>query len=101
MTGKFTILDLSTPDGTYSEPVCVDNLSCKPYSVYANTYFTSYPDLELELINNTVAGNGIFAIPWILFGTHKGPVGGYSACCQFIADENGKVLKVIGCLCPE
>ncbi len=103
------ILDSLTPDGTYSDPVGGENLSGQSYADYINTLFTAFPDLKLELINNTVASNGMVAAPWILFGTHKGPVGDYSPTnraidlpgCDFITVDNGKVKKVIGYFDPE
>ena len=98
------ILDSLTPDGTYSDPVGGENLSGKAYADYANSLFTAFPDLRLELISNTVASNGLVAAPWLLFGTHKGPVGDYAPTnrsivlpgCDFITVEKGKVKKVVG-----
>ncbi len=103
------ILGSLTPDGTYSDPVGGDNLSGQAYADYASSLFAAFPDLKLELISNTVASNGIVAAPWILFGTHKGPVGDYAPTnreislpgCDFITVENGKVKKVIGYFDPE
>ena len=103
------ILDSLTPDGTYSDPVGGDNLSGQNYADYANTLFTAFPDLKLELISNTVASNGMVAAPWILTGTHKGPVGDYAPTnrlitlpgCDFITVEGGKVKQVIGYFDPE
>lgn len=103
------ILDSLTADGTYSDPIGGENLSGQFYSEYIKTLFTAFPDLKLELISNTVASNGIVAAPWLLFGTHKGPVGPYSPTnraitlpgCDFITVENGKVKKVIGYFDPE
>ena len=98
------ILSTLTPDGTYSDPVGGENLSGQDYADYATSLFTAFPDLKLELISNTVASNGTVAAPWLLFGTHKGPVGDYAPTnreiilpgCDFIIVENGKVKKVIG-----
>ena len=95
------ILSSLTPDGTYSDPVGGENLSGQAYADYATSLFTAFPDLKLELISNTVASNGIVAAPWLLFGTHKGPVGDYAPTnrqiilpgCDFITVENGKVKK--------
>lgn len=103
------ILDSLTPDGTYSDPVGGANLSGETYADYANTLFTAFPDLKLELINNTRASNNMVAAPWLLIGTHKGLVGDYSATnklitlpgCDFIIVENGKVKKVMGYFDPE
>tara|TARA_R110002096_G_scaffold256917_1_gene450159 strand:- start:131 stop:529 length:399 start_codon:yes stop_codon:yes gene_type:complete len=103
------ILSSLTPDGTYSDPVGGENLSGQAYADYASSLFTAFPDLKLELISNTVASNGIVAAPWLLFGTHKGPVGDYAPTnrevilpgCDFITVENGKVKKVIGYFDPE
>jgi steroid delta-isomerase-like uncharacterized protein len=103
------ILDTLTSDGTYSDPVGGKDLSGKAYAEYANSLFTAFPDLKLELISNTVASNGIVAAPWILFGTHRGPIGDYSPTnreinlpgCDFLTVENGKVKMVIGYFDPE
>lgn len=103
------ILGSLTPDGTYSDPVGGDNLSGQAYADYASSLFAAFPDLKLELISNTVASNGIVAAPWLLFGTHKGPVGDYAPTnreislpgCDFITVENHKVKKVIGYFDPE
>jgi steroid delta-isomerase-like uncharacterized protein len=102
------ILDSLTPDGTYSDPVGGENLSGQSYADYVNTLFTAFPDLKLELISNTVASDGTVAAPWILYGTHKGPVGDYTPTnraitlpgCDFITIEKGKVKKVIGYFDP-
>ena len=103
------ILDSLTPDGTYSDPVGGENLSGQAYADYANSLFTAFPDLKLELISNIVASNGMVAAPWLLFGTHKGPVGNFQPTnraiilpgCDFITVENGKVKKVRGYFDPE
>lgn len=103
------ILDSLTTDGTYSDPIGGENLSGQAYADYANSLFTAFPDLSLELINNTVASNGMVAAPWLLLATHKGAVGEYSATnklitlpgCDFIIVENGKVKKVMGYFDPE
>lgn len=103
------ILDSLAPDGTYSDPVGGENLSGQAYADYANSLFTAFPDLKLELISNTVASNGMVAAPWLLFGTHKGPVGDLQPTnraitlpgCDFITVEDGKVKKVRGYFDPE
>lgn len=103
------ILDTLTPDGTYSDPVGGENLSGQAYADYANSLFAAFPDLKLELIANTVASNDMVAAPWLLFGTHKGPVGDFQPTerkiilpgCDFITVENGKVKKVRGYFDPE
>ena len=103
------ILDSLTPDGTYSDSSGAENLSGKAYADYANSLFTAFPDLKLELISNTVASNGMVAAPWLLFGTHKGPVGDFQPTnrvitlpgCDFITVENGKVKNVLAYFDPE
>jgi steroid delta-isomerase-like uncharacterized protein len=104
-----TILSTLTADGTYSDPVGGENLSGQAYADYANTLFTAFPDLKLELISNTVASNGMVAAPWLLCGTHEGPVGDFTPThrkiclpgCDFISVEHGKVKKVIGYFDPQ
>ena len=91
------ILNTLTAGGTYSDPVGGENLSGQAYADYANTLFTAFPDLKLELISNTVASNGMVAAPWLLLGTHEGPVGDFTPThrkiclpgCDFITVENG------------
>lgn len=103
------ILDSLTPDGTYSDPVGGKDLTGQAYADYANSLFTAFPDLKLELISNTVASNRMVAAPWLLFGTHKGPVGDFRPTnrkiilpgCDFITVENGKVKTVQGYFDPE
>lgn len=103
------ILNSLAPDGTYSDPVGGENLSGQDYANYAASLFAAFPDLKLELISNTVASNGTVAAPWLLFGTHKGPVGDYTPTnreitlpgCDFITIENGKVKQVIGYFDPD
>lgn len=103
------ILNTFTSDGTYSDPVGGINLSGKAYEDYANSLFTAFPDLKLELITNTVASNGLVAAPWLLFGTHEGPVGDFQPTghtitlpgCDFITVDNGKIKNVQGYFDPE
>ena len=103
------ILNTLTPDGTYSDPVGGENLSGQSYADYANSLFSAFPDLRLELIANTVASNGMVAAPWLLFGTHEGQVGDFTPThrkiilpgCDFIIVENDKVKKVMGYFDPQ
>lgn len=103
------ILDSLTSDGTYSDPVGGNNLSGSNYEDYANSLFNAFPDLSLELISNNLASNGFVAAPWLLFGTHKGPVGDFAPTnnkiilpgCDFITVKDGKVQNVIGYFDPE
>lgn len=103
------ILNTLTPDGTYSDPVGGENLSGQAFANYANSLFTAFPDLKLELISNTVASNGMVAAPWLLFGTHEGPVADFTPThrqiclpgCDYITVENGKVKKVMGYFDPD
>ena len=103
------ILDSLTPDGTYSDPVGGKNLSGQSYADYANSLFSAFPDLELELISNTIASTNIVSAPWLLFGTHQGSVGEYQPTnhkivlpgCDFITVENGKVKTVRGYFDPD
>lgn len=103
------ILDSLTPDGTYSDPVGGVNLSGQAYADYANSLFSAFPDLKLELISNIVASNGMVAAPWLLFGTHQGVVGDFQPTercitlpgCDFITVENSKVKEVRGYFDPD
>lgn len=103
------ILNTLTPDGTYSDPVGGVNLSGQAYADYANSLFAAFPDLKLELISNIVASNGMVAAPWLLHGTHEGPVGDFTPThrriclpgCDFIKTENGKVKNVMGYFDPD
>ena len=103
------ILATVTGDGTYSDPVGGKHLSGQKYADYAASLFTAFPDLKLELIANLVASNGMVAAPWLLFGTHQGPVGDIQPTgrsitlpgCDFITVENGKIKEVLGYFDPE
>ncbi len=103
------ILATFTIDGTYSDPVGGKNLSGQNYADYASSLFITFPDLKLELIENSVASTGVIAAPWLLFGTHQGPVGELQATgksivlpgCDFITVENEKIKQVIGYFDPE
>ena len=103
------ILSTFTSDGTYSDPVGGDNLSGQAYADYANSLFAAFPDLKLELISNKIASNGMVSAPWLLFGTHQGPVGelqptGNSVVlpgCDFITVKKGKIKQVLGYFDPD
>ncbi|MEM7400418.1 MAG: ester cyclase, partial [Pseudomonadota bacterium] len=70
--------------------------------------FMAFPDLKLELISNKQASNGMISAPWLLFGTHQGPVGelepsGKSVVLpgwDFITVDNGKIKQVLGYFDP-
>ena len=103
------ILETFTEDGIYSDPVGGKNLSGQVYSDYAASLFSAFPDLKLELIANTVASNGMVTAPWLLFGTHQGPVGDIQPTgraislpgCDFITVQDGKIKEVRGYFDPE
>ena len=103
------ILATFASDGSYSDPVGGKNLSGQKYVDYVNSLFTAFPDLKLELISNKIASNGMVSAPWLLFGTHQGPVGELEPTgkaiilpgCDFIEVENGKIKQVLGYFDPE
>ena len=103
------VLETFTDDGTYSDPIGGQNLSGQAYAYYIESLLTAFPDLKLELIANAVASNGMLAAPWLLQGTHQGPVGeikptGHSITlpgCDFISVRNGKIQEVRGYFDPD
>ncbi len=103
------ILNTFTSEGVYSDPIGGQNLFGDNYVDYANSLFNAFLDLRLELIANTVASNGMVAAPWLLFGTHQGPVGDLQPTgreitlpgCDFISIENGKIKEVRGYFDPD
>lgn len=103
------ILDTFTDTGTYSDPIGGKNLAGQSYVDYINSLFAAFPDLRLELITNTVASNDMVTSPWLLFGTHLGPVGDMQPTgnsitlpgCDFITVENGKIETVRGYFDPD
>jgi steroid delta-isomerase-like uncharacterized protein len=103
------ILNTFTEKGTYSDPIGGKNLSGQLYADYIQSLFVAFPDLKLELISNIVATNGMVAAPWLLFGTHQGPVGDFKPTgnlitlpgCDFVSVENGKIQTVRGYFDPD
>lgn len=103
------IVDTFNDDGTYSDPVGGQQLSGQSFADYVQSLFVAFPDLRLELIANTSASNGMIAAPWLLFGTHRGPVGDLQATgntivlpgCDFITVDKGKIHEVRGYFDPD
>ena len=98
------VMDLYTPDGTYEDPATEGPLSGQAISDYADGLFTAFPDLKLELISQASTSIGQIAVPWLLFGTHQGPLGEMATTgksvtvrgCDYIVVEDGKLKSVYG-----
>lgn len=98
------VINLYADDGTYEDPATGGPLSGAAIGDYAQGLFTAFPDLRLELISQAETSIGQVAVPWLLFGTHQGPLGemeatGKSAVlrgCDYIVVEDGKLKTVYG-----
>ena len=95
-------------EGSYCDPVAGKPLQGDAIGQHAQSLFDAFPDLKLELICNTQASNGMIAAPWLLFGTHDGPLAEHQATgkpvvlhgCDFITVSNGKIDAVQGFFDP-
>lgn len=103
------ILGTFTSDGSYNDPIGGANLAGEGYAAYCDSLFLAFPDLHLELISSVQASSGWFAVPWVLRGTHKGPVGELAGSgnsvvlpgCDFILLESDKIKCVKGYFDPQ
>ena len=97
------IVALFNTGGTYSDP-SAGVLTGNAIGDYAQVLFKAFPDLKLELISKVKASNNMFAVPWLLFGTHEGqlqdiaPTGRRVVLtgCDFISISNDKLDVVQG-----
>lgn len=98
------VVALFADGGTYEDPAAGRPLSGAAIGEYAQGLFTAFPDLKLELIGQLPVSAGQIAVPWLLFGTHRGPLGdtpptGKSIVlrgCDFISVADGKLQVVYG-----
>ncbi len=98
------VIDLYAEDGTYQDPATEIPLSGRAIGDYAEGLFAAFPDLRLELISQAETSIGQIAVPWLLFGTHQGPLGETPATgksvtirgCDYIVVEDGKLKTVYG-----
>lgn len=98
------VIDLYAEDGTYQDPATESPLSGQAIGDYAEALFAAFPDLKLELISQADTSIGQVAVPWLLFGTHQGPLGEMEATgksvairgCDYIVVEDGKLKTVYG-----
>lgn len=98
------VMNLYADDGTYEDPATDGPLSGAAIGDYAQGLFDAFPDLKLELISQAETSIGQIAVPWLLFGTHRGPLGEMEATgksvtlrgCDYIVVEDGKLKTVYG-----
>ena len=102
------ILATFNDGGIYSDPAAGTGLQGKAIADYADSLFTAFPDIHLELVSHQVASNGMIVAPWILFGTHLGELAGHMPTsskvellgCDFIVCSRGKIDSVTGVFDP-
>lgn len=98
------VLSLFNPDGSYHDSATQEALRGPAIADYAQALFTAFPDLRLEMLPISRASTGVYAAPWILFGTHQGELMGHQATgkkvvltgCDFIRLSQGKLDSVRG-----
>ena len=98
------VMNVYTEDGSYEDPTTGGPLTGAAIGDYAQSLFDAFPDLKLELISQAPTSIGQIAVPWLLFGTHQGPLGEMAATgksivlrgCDYIVVENGKLKMVYG-----
>ncbi|MBC6414613.1 MAG: ester cyclase [Chromatiales bacterium] len=84
-----TILTTYAEGGSYSDPATGGKLTGAAIAEYADALFTAFPDMSVELISSAEASNGMIAAPWIILGTHNGPLMDKPA--------TGKKIVLLGC----
>ena len=62
--------------GTYNNPNADQPLTGAAIGAFAQSVFTAFPDLSLEVISIGDTGGGLVALQWVLRGTNTGPLGG-------------------------
>ncbi len=98
------VMDVYAEDGSYEDPVTGGPLTGAAIGEYAEGLFGAFPDLKLELISQSPTSIGQIAVPWLLFGTHQGPLGEMAATgkpvvvrgCDYIVVEGGNLKMVYG-----
>jgi len=98
------VVALFADGGSYEDPVTGSPLTGDAIGEYAKGLFAAFPDLKLELISQAPTSTGQIAVPWLLFGTHQGPLGEMEATgrsvvlqgCDYIEVENEKLQLVYG-----
>ncbi len=98
------VVALFADGGSYEDPVTGSPLTGDAIGEYAKGLFAAFPDLKLELISQAPTSTGQIAVPWLLFGTHQGPLGEMEATgrsvvlqgCDYIEVEDEKLRLVYG-----
>jgi len=62
-----------TKDGTYCSPHTYPGLNMDGFAEFAETVWTSFPDLQVKLLNVGEIEAGVGATHWIVTGTNTGP----------------------------
>ena len=60
--------------GTYRTPRKGHDLTGQAIGDFAKSVWVAFPDASLEIVRIGVTGGGLFAIQWMLHGTHTGPL---------------------------
>jgi steroid delta-isomerase-like uncharacterized protein len=82
-------------DGTYSDPVTDGPLTGAAIARFAETLFTSFPDLGFEISSNVETGGGV-VLEWIMSGTNTGSLRGLPPTGKRIAVPGIDVIRVSG-----
>ena len=99
-----TILATFAKGGTYSDPATQGAIKGQAIAEYAQSLFDAFPDMSVELISSAEASIGMFAAPWIIFGTNDGTLMGNQPTgkrvvikgCDFMKAEGGLLTSVVG-----
>lgn len=97
------ILETYANGGSYSDPATGGKLEGAAIAEYAQALFTAFPDMSIEYIGSVEANSGLIAAPWIIFGTHDGPLMGNEATgnkivlpgCDFIKTTEGGLIESV------
>jgi steroid delta-isomerase-like uncharacterized protein len=82
-------------DGTYSDPVTDGPLTGAAIARFAETLFTSFPDLGFEISSNVETSGGV-VLEWIMSGTNTGSLRGLPPTGKRIALPGIDVIRVSG-----
>ena len=98
------ILATFSEGGSYSDPATKGKIKGAEIAAYAQSLFTAFPDMSIELISSSEASNGVIAAPWIIFATNDGSLLGNKPTgkkivlhgCDFIKSNGGLLVSVEG-----
>ena len=98
------VVALFNVGGSYHDSATQQAIRGQAIADYAQSLFTAFPDLKLEMLPISQASTGAFAVPWVLFASHQGELMGCQASgrnvvlpgCDFIVLSDGKIDSVRG-----